>query len=91
MVKIINEPHYRYPDWPGKTTLKFLGGLARLENMHDGSELIFEAHVGLALHEAMILRDHLDAAIAEQEALMAKAERLNAPWDYASEVVPDMD
>jgi len=44
-MEIIETPHYRYKDWPGKTTLYTEGdnGSATLENAHDGSILFFRS------------------------------------------------
>ena len=44
-MEIIETPHYRYKDWPGKTTLYTEGdnGSATLENSYDGSILFFRS------------------------------------------------
>jgi hypothetical protein len=77
MPKIEHTPHYKYPDWPGTTKIRFEEGIAELQNSYDGSELFVRVgddslspRAALKLHEAMILRDHLDYAIQEQERLL---------------------
>jgi len=44
-MEIVETPHFRYPDWPSKTTLytEADNGSATLENNHDGSFLFFRS------------------------------------------------
>jgi len=43
-MEIVEVPHFRYKDWPGKTTLYTeKNGSATLENSHDGSILFFRS------------------------------------------------
>lgn len=87
MPEIVAEPHYKYADWPGKTTIYYEQGVARLQNMHDGAHLFIaiggavESNACLTLEETEHLYEQLGHALEEQRQLVAKEAELSAPFE----------
>jgi hypothetical protein len=82
-MEIEHQPHFRYSDWPGKTTIWFEQGAASLENMHDGAHLFVHVGAGeggnvacLELEETQVLYEQLGFALEEQRRLVREYQEL---------------
>jgi hypothetical protein len=82
-MEIEHEPHYRFPDWPGKTNIYFEQGVATLENILDGAHLFinvgaeqFANRACLTLEETEKLHEQLGFALEEQRRLVREYQEL---------------
>lgn len=79
-MEIIEQPHFRYKDWPDKTILYFEEGVASLENGHDGGVLFANVSAQEFVNRACLRPEELDALIHRLILKRAEMRELHAKW-----------